>query len=182
MGNIGKYIYFDVTVLELSSNMRTELTLCEIWSYHGGGHEDYSLLGRDVVYVQTFQKNLQPPLSHDQTTPCQIPEQAFVRFSCVSFCGPRVYRTVKTRRMLTVCKILLRVSNPYNCPDSLDVCGHSQPSLFYCALPMLLNADGHFWCPTRMYRFSLKHSFGNYWLIYQVNFIVMESTALSLVC
>ena len=30
MGNIGKYIYFDVTVLELSTNMRTELTLCEI--------------------------------------------------------------------------------------------------------------------------------------------------------
>jgi len=65
--------------------------LCEIGSY-GGDHEDY-LLGRDVVYVLTFQRNLLPPLSHDQTTLCQIPKhstrQGPICFIVCNFFGSR---------------------------------------------------------------------------------------------
>jgi len=82
-----------MTVSWLGSNLRTELILCEIRSY-GGDHEDYYLLGRDVVYVLTFQRDLLPPLSHDQITLCQIPKhgtrQDPVYFIVCNFCGPRV--------------------------------------------------------------------------------------------
>jgi len=67
--------------------------LCEIGSYDSD-HEYYCLLGRDVVYVLTFKRNLLPPLSHDQTTLCQIPKhstrQGPICFIVCNFFGPRV--------------------------------------------------------------------------------------------